>query len=146
MGARTFQLWKHLGGRAGRGLQWPGSAPRVGVGGPGLLQRPAQCGGEGDAAAAARSSRDHCRDGGRGRGCCSRAQQPGWDLGSGTSGGGGAGHQTSPPHPGTAAGLKLQGREGPECQARGTRDRVLSELLSRVGRRPRAGGVGMRGA
>ena len=145
MRARTLQLWKHPGGRAGRGLQWPGSAPRVGVGGPGLVQRPAQCGGEGDAAAAARGSRDHCRDGGRGRGCCSSAQQRGWDPGSGTSRGRGRvpsiPHTRAPPQ-----GWSCRAGEGPESQARGTRDRVLSELLNGVGRGQQTGGAGIGGA
>lgn len=51
-----------------------------------------------------------------------------------------------PPHQGTAAGLELQGREGPECQARGTWDRVQGELLRRAGRGRGAAGLGMRGA
>lgn len=115
-----------------------------GGGGPGLVQRPAQCGGEGDAAAAARGSRDHCRDGGRGRGCCSTAQQRGWDPGSGTSRG--RGRVPSIPH--TRApqqGWSCRAGEGPESQARGTWDRVLSELLNRVGRGQQTGGVGIRG-
>lgn len=97
-------------GRAGAAVAGLGAAG-WGGGGPGLLQRPAQCGGEGDAAAAARGSRDHCRDWGRGLGCCSTAQQRGWDPGSGNSRGRGWAPNI-PPHSGTAAGLELQGRGG----------------------------------
>lgn len=48
--------------------------------------------------------------------------------------GGGAGHQTSPHTRAPQQGWSCRAGEGLECQARGTGDRVLSELLSRVGR------------
>lgn len=72
-----------------------GSALRVGVGGPGLLQRPAQCGGEGDAAVA-RAAPGTTAGMGGGDGGTAAQPRSGAGILEAAPAGGGAGHPTSP--------------------------------------------------
>lgn len=143
MGACTPGLWKRVEGGQGGGcrgqarqrLDGGGGVEGWGGGRPGLRRRrPAQCRGEGDAALR-RAAPGTTAGMGGGAGGVAALSSSGAGILEAALAGGGAGHRTSPPTPGHRSGVGAAGL-GRVLSARrmGPRDRVQSELGSRVGR------------
>lgn len=125
-------------GAGGAGAAVAGLDAAGGGGGPGLLQRPAQCGGEGDAAAAARLP-GPLQGWGEGTGVPQHCPAEGLGAWSGTRGGRGRA-PNSPPTPGLRSGARAAGPARVLSARRvGPGFRVRSEQPGSVGRWSGAG-------